>query len=106
MLKNSEISRIRPMKDWVLVEVMSKQTATESGIILPERQHRLVNYATVLASGPGRLYPNGSWLPNQTKPGDIVYIANLGKCEPVQNEENRHIMFCAEPLIEGVVEEL
>jgi len=106
MVKKDEISRIRPMKDWVLVEVMTKQTATESGIILPERSHRLVNYATVLASGPGRLYPDGKFLPNQTKPGDIVYIANLGKCEPVGNEENRFIMFCAEPLMEGIVEEL
>ena len=67
MLDNETIKKIRPMKDWVLVEVMTKETATEGGIILPESSRKLVNYATVIASGPGRLYPDGKWLPNETK---------------------------------------
>ena len=105
MFNNKTIKKIRPMKDWVLIEVMTREEATSGGIILPESAKKLVNWATVLASGKGRLYPDGRWVPNMTKPGDTVYIGNLAKCEPVQNEEKRFLMFCAEPFIDGIVEE-
>lgn len=104
MIDSETIKKMKPMKDWVLIEVMTKEGASEGGIILPESSRKLVNYATVLASGPGRKYPDGKFIPNETKEGDTVFIANLAKCEPVQNMEKRFIMLCAEPFIDGIVE--
>ena len=101
---DTEISKIKPMKDWVLVEVMTKKEATDGGIILPQSSQKLVNYATVLATGPGRLYPDGKWIPNTLKVGDTVYISNMGRCEPIKNEKNRFLMFCAEPFIDGIID--
>ncbi len=96
--------RVTPVKDWVLIEVFKAGEEFIRGIIIPDKG-KLTNYGKVLKVGPGRVNRKGVRLPMDLKVGDIVYIANLGRCEWVKNDENRYILLCAEPLIEGVVED-
>lgn len=101
---SSIVDRINPMKDWVLIEVKRAGEELIRGIILPDRG-KLTNYGTVLKVGPGRKNRKGVVMPMELKVGDTVYIANLGRCDFVKNDEDRYLILCAEPLIEGIVEQ-
>ena len=101
----SVVDRIFPVKDWVLIEVFKEDEEIIRGIIIPKRGHKFTNYGKVLKVGPGRKNNKGIVLPMELKIGDVVYISNLGRCEFVKNDEDRTLILCAEPLIDGIVEE-
>lgn len=102
---SSIVDKIKPIQDWVLIEVFRQDEEIIRGLIIPKGGRKLTNYGKVLKVGRGRVNRKGVLLPMELKVGDTVYIGNLGKCDFVRNDENRVLLLCAEPLIDGVVEE-
>lgn len=103
---NSTETNIRPINDWVLFELKKEDEEVVNGIIIQKRGHAYTNYGTVLRVGPGRRNHKGILLPMAVKPGDVVYISNLGRCEYIKNDEGRILALCPEPLIDGIVEDV
>jgi co-chaperonin GroES (HSP10) len=74
--------RIRAYQDNVIVRVLPEPTMTEGGLHIPDTvTHSRVGTcrAEVIASGPGYYSRGGmgAFVPNETKPGDIVLIDRL-----------------------------
>ena len=65
--------KIRPLHDLVLVVVIAKPGRTASGLILPTENSRgREDMAQVVAVGPGRVLDDGTLVPVDVKPGDVV----------------------------------
>jgi chaperonin GroES len=69
---------ISPLGDRVVVEPLSREEATASGIIIPDTASReKPERGTVVAAGPGR-YDDGSLVPMTVKVGDQVLFSKYG----------------------------
>ncbi len=69
---------LRPMLNRVLVQVTKPVTKTKSGILLPEGKGTKLNFAKVLAVGPGKRDETGKHLSMSLKPGDHILIPEYG----------------------------
>ena len=66
--------KIKPLFDKVVVEAVSKEETTKSGIILPSASQEKQQTATVIAVGPGGII-DGKEVTMQVKVGDVVLYA-------------------------------
>ena len=104
-----EIQKIRPLKDWCLIQFFKEEKVNKNGIYIPTK--KTSNFAVVLKSGPGRRYLNSEgyysnkYVPNTLKPGDVVYITNPNRCTFLENDTGSLIALCPEPFIELIKEE-
>lgn len=67
-----------PLMDRVLVQKLKQESKTASGIFLPEQAKQVINQATVVAVGEGRLLKDGKKIPCTVKPGDSVIVPEFG----------------------------
>lgn len=71
---------IKPLSDYVFVEVDESREISEGGIILPESVRKSdtdeakVRFGTVVASGPGLRLDSGEVQPTELRSGDRVII--------------------------------
>ena len=73
---------IKPLSDHVLIESVSREEKTESGILLPETAEReKPEQGTVLAVGPGKTNASGKIIPVDVKEGDKVLFTKYGPTE-------------------------
>jgi len=63
---------IKPLEDRVLIEPISEDQKTKSGIVLPDSAKEPPRQGRVIAVGPGRIDSNGNRIPMSIKKGDIV----------------------------------
>lgn len=66
------------MMDRVLVQKMKHEAKTASGIFLPDQAKQVINQATVIAVGEGRLLKDGQKIACNVKPGDSVIVPEFG----------------------------
>lgn len=52
--------RYQPFLNRVLIKRIEPITKTKGGILIPESQAKEVNYGTVITTGPGITFPNGT----------------------------------------------
>ena len=79
---------ITPLFDNVLVKPVKAETATASGILLPESAKEKPQIAEVVAVGPGIVDVNGKQIPMVVKIGQKVMYTKWGGNEvKVGNEE-------------------
>lgn len=91
---------LRPLGDKVVVEPLTEQT-TVSGIVIPDTAKDKPNRARVVAVGTGRLMENGTRVPLEVQPEDIVLLgSDVGSRIRV---ENRDLLIIAETDILAVV---
>lgn len=64
--------------DRVLVQKIKQEAKTASGIFLPEQAKQMINQATVISVGEGRLLKDGQRLACTVKPGDSVIVPEFG----------------------------
>ncbi len=64
--------QLKPLGDHIVVEPLSSQEVTKSGIILPETAKEKPEKGTVIAIGPGKFLDNGQRSPMDIKVGDII----------------------------------
>jgi len=72
---------IKPLEDRVLIEPVSKEEQTKSGIILPETADQKPEQGKVVAVGPGKVDSNGKRIPMAVKVGDVVLFTKYGPNE-------------------------
>ena len=72
---------INPLDDRVLIEPMSKEEKTKSGIVLPDTTEEKPEQGRVIAIGPGRINNNGNRIPMNIKIGDTVLFTKYGPSE-------------------------
>lgn len=74
--------KIRPLADRVLIEPMSREEKTKSGIILPDTADKeRPEQGTVLAVGPGKADKDGKVIKPAVKKGDVVLFTKYGPTE-------------------------
>ncbi|MEK7077534.1 MAG: co-chaperone GroES, partial [Patescibacteria group bacterium] len=72
---------IKPLSDRVLIEPMSKEEKTKSGIYLPDTADKeRPEQGKVLAVGPGK-YDDGKLVKPAVKKGDVVLFTKYGPNE-------------------------
>ena len=73
---------IKPLEDKVLIEPISQEGKTKSGIVLPDTAEKEKSeQGKVIAVGPGRLDPKGKRIPLSVKKGDIVLFTKYSPSE-------------------------
>lgn len=74
--------KIKPLADRVVLEPISVEEKTKTGIVLPETAEKeKPEQGKVIAVGPGRLGLKGQRLPMSVKKGDIVLFTKYGPSE-------------------------
>jgi chaperonin GroES len=74
----SAVKRFIPLMDRVLVQKLKQESKTASGIFLPDQAKQMINQATVISVGEGRILKSGERLPCTVKAGDSVIVPEFG----------------------------
>jgi len=72
---------IKPLDDRVLIEPISQEEKTKSGIVLPDTVEEKPEQGRVVAVGPGKLDSNNNRIPMNVKIGDVVLFTKYGPNE-------------------------
>ena len=77
-----------PLHDRVLVRRADLETVSDGGIVLAPSKNEKPNRGTVLAVGPGKHHPNGTFVATTLKEGDTVLFGkNIGFEVTVDDEK-------------------
>ena len=77
-----DIIMIKPLDDRVLIEPISNEEKTKSGIVLPDTiDKERPEQGKVVAVGLGKINSNGKRIPMSIKKGDIVLFTKYGPSE-------------------------
>jgi chaperonin GroES len=80
--------QLKPIRDRVVIRLVEAETATKSGIIIPDAATEKPNQGKVLATGEGRITEEGVVIPMEVKAGDLVLFSkNAGQPVKVEGEE-------------------
>ena len=66
------MSKIKPLGDKILVEVLEAEEKTKGGIILPDTAKEEKSEGKVVSVGPGKVLESGKIQPLEVKSGDKV----------------------------------
>jgi len=66
------MSKIKPLGDKILVEVLEADEKTKGGIILPDTAKEEKSEGKVVSVGPGKVLESGKIQPLEVKAGDKV----------------------------------
>lgn len=73
---------IKPLADYVLIEPVTAEEKTKSGIFLPETvEKERPEQGTVVAVGPGKKTSSGKIIPLEIEVGDNVLFTKYGPNE-------------------------
>ena len=80
---------IKPLADRVLIEPISVEEKTKSGIIIPDTVDKEKSeQGKIIAVGPGKLNEKGELISMNVKKGDIVLFTKYGPNEiKIDNKE-------------------
>ena len=80
---------IKPLSDHILIEPISQEEKTKSGILLPQTvEKERPEQGKVIAVGPGRRLSSGKRVPMEVKKGDKILFTKYGPSEiKVGNKE-------------------
>ena len=80
--------QLKPIRDRVVIQVLEAETATKSGIIIPDAATEKPNQGKVLATGEGRITEEGVVIPMEVKTGDLVLFSkHAGQPVKVDGQE-------------------
>jgi chaperonin GroES len=68
----SDIKKIKPLYDYVLIEPTQKETTLPSGIVLPDNDREKPLEGKIVAAGAGKKDDSGKLLSMDVKVGDVV----------------------------------
>lgn len=74
-------SKIRPLKDRVVVERQERETKSAGGILIPDTAAEKSTWGKVVAVGPGTTLENGTKCAVDVKVGDIVLFGKYSGTE-------------------------
>ncbi|MCD6429298.1 co-chaperone GroES [bacterium] len=74
--------KIKPLADHILIEPITQEEKTESGILLPQTAEKeRPEQGRVVAIGPGKKTSSGKIIPIDVKVGDKVIFTKYGPTE-------------------------
>lgn len=74
--------KIKPLSDHILIEPVSQEEKTKSGIFLPSTADKeKPEEGKVIAVGPGKRLSSGKRIPLEVKKGDKVLFTQYGPSE-------------------------
>lgn len=89
---------IKPLGDRVVVEPISEEEVTKSGIVIPDTAEKeKPEQGKVIAVGPGKI-EGGKRIPLEVKAGDIVLFAKYGPSE-VKIEDKEYLVIKEEDIL-------
>jgi chaperonin GroES len=77
----TNISKIRPLFDYLLIEPLSRETTLPSGIVIPDTVKEKPQEGKVISVGSGKRDDDGNKIPTEVKAGDIVMYKKWGGTE-------------------------
>jgi chaperonin GroES len=96
--------KIKPLRDRLVIEPITKEEKTESGIVLPDTAEKeRPEQGKVIAVGPGKTDKEGNYTPLEVKKGDTVLFTKYGPNEV--NVDNKDYLIAKEEDILAVLEE-
>ena len=73
--------KIKPLGEWVLVELVQEDEVSKGGIIIPDSAKEKPQEGKVIAVGTGKLDDSGKVIPFNVKKGDTVLMPKYGGTE-------------------------
>ena len=95
---------LKPLGDRVVVEPITEEEVTASGIVLPETAKEKPQKGKVVAVGPGRRDDAGKVVPMDVKANDVVLFAKYGGTE-VKLDSDKTVLVLRESDILAVIEQ-
>ncbi len=90
---------LKPLSDRVVLEPISEEEKTKSGIVLPETVDKeKPEQGKVIAVGPGRLLASGKRAPMSVKVGNKVVFKKYGPDE-VKIEKKEYLVVSEEDIL-------
>ncbi|MBU2523625.1 co-chaperone GroES [Patescibacteria group bacterium] len=85
----SELSNVKPLRDFIVVEALEADTTTASGIVIPDTASKeKPQKGKVMAVGPGEVGKDGNRLPMDVKVGQVVLYTKYAPTEvKIDNKE-------------------
>ena len=77
----TNISKIRPLFDYLLIEPLSRETTLPSGIVIPDTAKEKPQEGRVISIGSGKRDDDGNKIPTEVKAGNIVMYKKWGGTE-------------------------
>lgn len=96
-------AKIRPLGDRILVERITEEEKTKSGLIIPDTAKEKPQEAKVVAVGPGTLKDDGTRTPLDVKEGDKVLFSKWGGTE-IKLNGNEYLILREEDVL-GIVQD-
>lgn len=91
--------KIKPLRDQVVIQPISKEEKTESGIVIPDTAEKeKPEQGKVVAVGPGRITPEGKRVKPEVKKGDRVLFTKYGPTE-VTVEDKQYLVAKASDIL-------
>jgi chaperonin GroES len=82
--------QLKPIRDRVVIRLVEAETATKSGIIIPDAAVEKPDQGEILATGEGRVTEDGVVIPMEVKTGDrVLFSKNAGQAVKVDGNEYR-----------------
>jgi chaperonin GroES len=82
--------QLKPIRDRVVIRLVEAETATKSGIIIPDAAVEKPDQGEILATGEGRITEDGVVIPLEVKTGDrVLFSKNAGQAVKVDGNEYR-----------------
>ena len=80
--------KIKPLRDQVVLQAISQEEETESGIVIPDTADKeKPEQAEVVAVGPGKILENGERREVEVEKGDRVLFTKYGPTEVTVDDE-------------------
>jgi chaperonin GroES len=83
---------LKPIRDRIVIRLLEAETATKSGIIIPDAAVEKPSQGEVLAAGPGRVTEEGTLIPTEVKAGDRVLFGKYAGTAIKVDGEEYHIL--------------
>lgn len=82
--------QLKPIRDRVVIRLVEAETATKSGIIIPDAAVEKPDQGEILATGEGRVTEDGVVIPLEVKTGDrVLFGKHAGQSVKVDGKEYR-----------------
>ena len=95
-------TKIKPLGDKILVEVLEAEEVTKGGIILPDTAKEEKAEGKVVAVGPGKVLESGKVQPLEVKKGDRILFGKYSGNE-VKIDGVEHLIMREDDIL-GVIE--
>ncbi len=78
---SEDLTKIRPLSDYVLIDPVLQETMLPSGIVLPDSAKEKPQKGKVVAIGTGKVKEDGTLISMTVKLGDVVMYKKWGGTE-------------------------